>query len=170
MVQFSSVQSLSHVPLFVTPRTAARQASLSITNSWSLLKLMSIESVIPSHPMLSQSPPAFNLSQHQDLFQWVTCPMSQFLCPSSIGAWMKPALSFLWLFYSSAFFFFFLFYSSAFVDNHPHSDGLLSFLDMVAYFIFFRQVWWEPFSSWWLWISPLWFIMCWFSSELQNDF
>ena len=55
---FSSVQSLSHVQLFVTPNTAARQASLSITNSWSLLKLMSIESVRPSnhlilcHPLL----------------------------------------------------------------------------------------------------------------------
>ena len=45
----SSVQSLSHVWLFVTPWTAARQASLSITNSWSLLKLMSIESVMPSN-------------------------------------------------------------------------------------------------------------------------
>ena len=44
--QFSSVQSLSHVRLFVTPWTAACQASLSITNSWSLLKLMSIELVI----------------------------------------------------------------------------------------------------------------------------
>ena len=44
----SSVQSLSHVRLFVTPWTAARQVSLSITNSWSLLKLMSIESVIPT--------------------------------------------------------------------------------------------------------------------------
>ena len=43
-----SVQSLSHVRLFATPWTAARQASLSITNSWSLLKLMSIESVMPS--------------------------------------------------------------------------------------------------------------------------
>ena len=41
-IQFSSVQSLSHVWLFTTPSTAARQASLSITNSWSLLKLMSI--------------------------------------------------------------------------------------------------------------------------------
>ena len=41
-----SVQSLSHVQLFVTPWTAARQASLSITNSQSLLKLMSIESVM----------------------------------------------------------------------------------------------------------------------------
>ena len=53
-----SVQSLSHVRLFVTPWTAARQASLSITNSWSLLKLMSIELVMPSnhlilcHPLL----------------------------------------------------------------------------------------------------------------------
>ena len=45
----SSVQSLSHVPLFVTLWTAARQASLSITNSWNLLKLMSIKSVMPSN-------------------------------------------------------------------------------------------------------------------------
>ena len=56
--QFSSVQSLSRVWLFETPWTAARQASLSITNSQSLLKLMSIESVMPSshlilcHPFL----------------------------------------------------------------------------------------------------------------------
>ena len=46
--QFSSVQSLSRVRLFATPQTAARQASLSITNSQSFLKLMSIESVMPS--------------------------------------------------------------------------------------------------------------------------
>ena len=46
-VQF--VQSLSHVRLFATPWSAACQASLSITNSWSLLKLMSIESVMPSN-------------------------------------------------------------------------------------------------------------------------
>ena len=51
-VQFSSVQSLSHVPLFVTPWTAAHQASLSITNSQSLLKLMSIESVMPSNHLI----------------------------------------------------------------------------------------------------------------------
>ena len=57
-IQFSSVQSLSRVRLFATPWTAARQASLSITNSWSLLRLMSIESVMPSnhlilcHPLL----------------------------------------------------------------------------------------------------------------------
>jgi len=49
---FSSVQSLSHVLLFVTPWTAARQASLSITNSQSLLKLMSIESVMPSNHLI----------------------------------------------------------------------------------------------------------------------
>ena len=56
--QFSSVQWLSRIRLFVTPWTAARQTSLSITNSQSLLKLMSIESVMPSnhfilcHPFL----------------------------------------------------------------------------------------------------------------------
>ena len=49
---FSSVQSLSHVQLFVTPWTAARQASLSIANSQSSLKLMSIESVIPSNHLI----------------------------------------------------------------------------------------------------------------------
>ena len=51
-VQFSSVQSLSRVRLFVTPWTAAHQASLSITNSWSLLKLMSIEVVMPSSHLI----------------------------------------------------------------------------------------------------------------------
>ena len=49
---FSSVQSLSHVRLFVTPWTAACQASLSITSSRSLLKLMSIESVMPSNHLI----------------------------------------------------------------------------------------------------------------------
>ena len=53
-----SIQSLSHVQLFVTPWTAAGQASLSITNSWNILKLMSIKLVMPSnhlilcHPLL----------------------------------------------------------------------------------------------------------------------
>ena len=65
-VQFSSVQSFSHVQLFATPWTVARQVSLSITNSLSLLRLMSIESVMPSNHLIlsSPSPPAFNLSQH----------------------------------------------------------------------------------------------------------
>ena len=52
LICLSSVQSLSHVLLFVTPWTAARQASLSITNSWSLLKLMSIKSVMPSNYLI----------------------------------------------------------------------------------------------------------------------
>ena len=50
--RFSSVQSLSRVRLLETPWTAARQASLSITNSWSLLKPMSIESVMPSNHLI----------------------------------------------------------------------------------------------------------------------
>ena len=50
--QFSSVQSLSCVPLFATSSTAACQASLSLTNSQSLLKLMSIESVRPSNHLI----------------------------------------------------------------------------------------------------------------------
>ena len=50
--RFSSVQSLSHVWLFATPWTAAHQASLSITNSWSLVKLMSIELVMPSNHLI----------------------------------------------------------------------------------------------------------------------
>ena len=49
VINHQSVQSLSHVRLFATPWTAARQASLSIPNSWSLLKLMSIELVMPSN-------------------------------------------------------------------------------------------------------------------------
>ena len=53
--QFSSVQSLKHVQLFATPWSAACQASLSITNSWSLLKLMSIELAMPcNHLILCQ--------------------------------------------------------------------------------------------------------------------
>ena len=51
-VQFSSAHSLSHVRLFATPWTAAHQASLSITNSWRLLKLMSIELVMPSNHLI----------------------------------------------------------------------------------------------------------------------
>ena len=69
------VQLLNHVRLFVTQWTAACQASLSFTISRSLLKLMSIESVMssiqPSHPLSLSSPPAFNLSQHQSF------PMNQ---------------------------------------------------------------------------------------------
>ena len=77
-LQFSSVQLLSHVQLFVTPWIAARQASLSITNSRSLLKLMSIESVMPSSHLilcrplllLSQSLPASGSFPMSHLFTW----------------------------------------------------------------------------------------------------
>ena len=62
-ITFSSVQSLSHVQLFVTPWTAAHQASLSITNSQNLLKLMFVELLMPSN------------------FIILCCPL---LCPPSI--------------------------------------------------------------------------------------
>ena len=69
-VTFSSVQSFSHAWVFMTPWTAALQASLSITspgvysNSGPLSRW--------SHPLSSPSPPAFSLSQHQGIFQWVS--------------------------------------------------------------------------------------------------
>ena len=73
LVQFSSVQSLSCVQPFVTPWIAARQASLSVTNSRSSLKLMSIESVMPSsHLILCR--PVFLLPPIPpsiSFFQWV---------------------------------------------------------------------------------------------------
>ena len=62
------VQSLSPVRRFVTTWTVALQASLFITISQSLLKFMSIESVMPSRPLLSLSLLAFNLSLQQGLF------------------------------------------------------------------------------------------------------
>ena len=53
IILFSVVHSLSHIRrLFVTPRTVSRQASLSLTNSWRLLKVMSIESVMPSNHLV----------------------------------------------------------------------------------------------------------------------
>ena len=71
---FSSVQSLSRVRIFATPWFAAHQASLSITNSRSLLKTHAHwvgDAIQPSHPLSSPSPPALNPSQHQGLFRWV---------------------------------------------------------------------------------------------------
>ena len=74
--QFSAGQSLSHVRLFATPWTAAYLASLSITSPWRILKLMAIEldgdATQPSHPLSFPSPTAFNLSQHQGIFKWVS--------------------------------------------------------------------------------------------------
>ena len=74
-VQLSSIQSFSHVWLFATPRTTARQVSLSITNSWGFTKIhvhWVSDAIQPSHPLSSPSPPAFSLSQHHGLFKWVS--------------------------------------------------------------------------------------------------
>ena len=73
MSSYNSVQFSSIVQSCLTlgdPMNHS-QASLSITNSWSLLKLMSIESVMPSNHLILMppSPPALNLSQHQGLFK-----------------------------------------------------------------------------------------------------
>ena len=72
---FSSTQSLSCVWLFAAPWTAACQASLSFTNSWTLLKLMFIESVMPSNQLILCYPllllPSI-FSQHQGLYRWVS--------------------------------------------------------------------------------------------------
>ena len=68
-LQFTSVQLLSHVWLFATPWTAARQTSLFITQThvhWVG------DAIQPSHPLSSLSSPALNLSQHQGLFKWVS--------------------------------------------------------------------------------------------------
>ena len=72
LFDFSSVQSLSRDRFFATQWSTARQASLSITNSWSPPKPMSIELVMPSSHLILPSfpsPPALNLSQHQGLFK-----------------------------------------------------------------------------------------------------
>ena len=81
-VQFSSVQSLSHVRLFATPRITAHQASLTITSSRSLIKLMPVESVMPSShlilcchlllPPLISSPPSIRVFSNEStlLMRW----------------------------------------------------------------------------------------------------
>ena len=105
-----SVQLLSRVWLFMTPRTTASQASMSVTNSRSLLKLISMESIQPSHPLLSPSPPAFNPSQHQGLFQWVSsshqvatrtgASSSTSVLPKNIQDWFPSGLTG-WIFLQS---------------------------------------------------------------------
>ena len=98
---FSSVQSLSRVWLFVTPWTAARQASLSITNSWSLLKLMPIKLVLPSNHLILCHPLLFLTSIFPSIRSFLR---SQFFAsgsqsigvsalasvlPMNIQAWLK---------------------------------------------------------------------------------
>ena len=78
IIQFSSVQSLSHVRLFSTLWITARQASLSITNTRSSFKLMSIESVMPSSHLilchllllLPPIPPSIRVFSMSQLFEW----------------------------------------------------------------------------------------------------
>ena len=97
--QFSSVQLLSHVLLFATPWTAARQASLSITNSRSVFKLMSIVSVMPSNHLSSsvipfsclQSFPASGSFQMSQFFtsggQSIGVSASTSVLPMNIQDW-----------------------------------------------------------------------------------
>ena len=91
---FSSVQSLSRVRLFATPWTAAHQASLSITNFRSLLKLMSIESVMPSNHLILCCPillppsvlPSIRVSSNESVLhiRWTKCWNFSFsISPSS---------------------------------------------------------------------------------------
>ena len=97
------VQLLSHVQLFVTLLTATWQFSLSFPISWSLLKLMSIESVMPSNHLILSPPslPAFNLSWYQGLFQWVTSlhrvakvfRASALVLPVNIQGWFPSGLT-----------------------------------------------------------------------------
>ena len=94
---FSSVQLLSRVWLFVTPWIAACQGSLSITNSWSLLKLMPIESVMPSshlilcHPLLllPPIPPSIRVFSNESTLQmrWPKYWSFSFSISSSTQGW-----------------------------------------------------------------------------------
>ena len=96
---------LTIVQLFATPWTAAHQASLFLTISWSLLKLMFIESVMPSsHLILCHSlfPHALNFSQHQNLLQWISSShqvakvlelQSALVLPMSIQGWFPLGLT-----------------------------------------------------------------------------
>ena len=93
----SLVQTLSHVRLFATPWTSACQASLSITNSLTLLKTHVYwisDAIQPPHPLLSPSLPAFNLSQHQSLFQWVSSSHQM----AKVLEFQLQHLSFQWIF------------------------------------------------------------------------
>ena len=98
VLQFSSLQSLSCVRLFATPWIAARQAPLSITSSWSSLRLTSImmpschhvnDAIQPSHPLSSPSPPAPNPSQHQSF------PMNQLFARGGQSTGVSALASFL---------------------------------------------------------------------------
>ena len=84
MQEFSSVQLFSRVRLFATPWTAARQASLSIANSWSLLKLMSIELVMETwvQSLGWEDPLEEGTATHASILPWKI--------PIDRGAWWAP--------------------------------------------------------------------------------
>ena len=86
----SSVQSLSHVQLFVTPWTAAHQASLSITNSQSLLKLMSIELGMPSNHLTLCRPLSSRL---QSFPASGSFPVSQFFTSGGLSIGVSASAS-----------------------------------------------------------------------------
>ena len=97
-ILFSSVQLLSRVWLFTTPWTAAHQASLSITNSQSLLKLMSIESLMPSNHLIVvpfssclQSLPTSGSFLTRQFFTWggqsIVASVSASVLPTNIQDW-----------------------------------------------------------------------------------
>ena len=93
LTMYHSFQSLIHVQLFATPWTAARQASLSMTNSWSLLKLTSIELVMPSnhlilcHPLLLLPSvfPSIKVFSNESIFhiRWPNWSFSFNISPSN---------------------------------------------------------------------------------------
>ena len=96
LVQFSRITQSR--PTLCDPMDCSMPASLSITNSQNLLKLMSIDSVMLSNQLTlcHPSPSAFSLSQHQGFFQWVSSsggqvlefPASAFVLPGLISFWM----------------------------------------------------------------------------------
>ena len=93
----SSVQSLSRVRLSATPWTAARQASLSIINSWSLFKPLSIESVMPSilcHPLLLLPSvfPSIRVFSNQSALG-IRGPKDAYTAVCEIASWWEPAPS-----------------------------------------------------------------------------
>ena len=98
---FSSIQSFSHVQLFATPWAAARQASLSIPNSWSLFKLMPIELVIPSNHLilccsLLLQPsifPSIRIFSNESGAQSIGASASASFLPMNIQAWFSLQLT-----------------------------------------------------------------------------
>ena len=102
---FSLVQSFSHVQDFATPWTAARHSPLSITNSWSLLKLMSIESVMPSNHLIPCYPlfllpsgfPSIRISSNESVFasgsQSIGVSASASVLPVDIQGWFPLELT-----------------------------------------------------------------------------